>query len=97
MCLFGGEVFQNPEKASGIPHLLIGAKVRAAAKAGCRRFDGALKGFGGCPMAKDVLTGNMPTEKLVSYFTAKKEITNISAMSFESAYNEATKIFGAFH
>ena len=72
-------------------------KIDAAYKAGCRRFDGAIQGFGGCPMARDVLTGNMPTEKLVSYFTSKKENTNISAMSFESSYNEASKLFTAFH
>ncbi|MBT8317339.1 MAG: hydroxymethylglutaryl-CoA lyase [Lutibacter sp.] len=68
-------------------------KVDAAYKAGCNRFDGAIKGYGGCPMAKDDLTGNMPTEKLVSYFTQQKAVTNIQAMSFESAYNEALKIF----
>lgn len=72
-------------------------KIDAAYKAGCRRYDGAIQGFGGCPMAKDDLTGNMPTEKLLSYFTTKKENTNTSPMSFESAYNEATKLFGAFH
>lgn len=72
-------------------------KIDAAYNSGCRRFDGAIQGFGGCPMANDILTGNMPTEKLVSYFTSKKENTNISAMSFESAYNEASKVFGAFH
>jgi hydroxymethylglutaryl-CoA lyase len=68
-------------------------KVDAAFKAGCNRFDGAIKGYGGCPMAKDELTGNMPTEKLISYFTQQKTMTNIQAMSFESAYNEALKIF----
>lgn len=69
-------------------------KVDAAYKAGCNRFDGAIMGYGGCPMAKDDLTGNMPTEKLVSYFNQQKADTNINAMSFESAYNEALKIFG---
>ena len=44
-------------------------KVSAAFQNGCRRFDTALKGFGGCPMANDVLVGNMPTEKLITYFT----------------------------
>lgn len=68
-------------------------KVEAAYNAGCRRFDGAIQGFGGCPMATDRLTGNMPTEKLLTFFNAKKEQTNLSAMSFESAYNEASKIF----
>ncbi|MBG7613362.1 hydroxymethylglutaryl-CoA lyase [Polaribacter sp. BAL334] len=68
-------------------------KVNAAYKAGCVRFDGAIMGFGGCPMAKDDLTGNMPTEKLLSYFTVQKAITNIKPMSFESAYNKALEIF----
>ncbi len=68
-------------------------KVAAAYKAGCHRFDGAIMGYGGCPMAKDELTGNMPTEKLLSYFTAEKAATGIKPMSFESAYNEAMKIF----
>lgn len=71
-------------------------KVDAAFKAGCNRFDGAIMGYGGCPMAKDDLTGNMPTEKLVSYFNQQKAITNINAMSFESSYNEALKIFDSF-
>jgi len=72
-------------------------KVDAAYKGGCNRFDGAIQGFGGCPMAKDELTGNMPTEKMVSYFTAKKADTNIKMTSFESAYNEASKIFSTYH
>jgi hydroxymethylglutaryl-CoA lyase len=68
-------------------------KVAAAYKAGCHRFDGAMMGFGGCPMAKDELTGNMPTEKLLSYFTAQKADTGIKPMSFESAYNVALQVF----
>lgn len=72
-------------------------KIDAAYKAGCRRFDGAIQGFGGCPMAKDDLTGNMPTEKMLSYFTQQKAITNTSPMSFESAYNVASRLFGEFH
>ncbi|WCO02663.1 hydroxymethylglutaryl-CoA lyase [Psychroserpens ponticola] len=71
-------------------------KVDSAYKAGCMRFDGAIQGFGGCPMAKDELTGNMPTEKLLSYFTSNKN-NNLNAMSFESSYNEATKIFTQYH
>ena len=43
-------------------------KVHAAYNSGCRRFDGALKGYGGCPMAKDQLVGNMPMEKMIEYF-----------------------------
>lgn len=68
-------------------------KVDAAYKAGCLRFDGAIKGYGGCPMAKDELTGNMPTEKMISYFNQQKAITHVQTMSFESAYNEALKVF----
>jgi len=72
-------------------------KVDAAYKSGCRRFDGAIQGFGGCPMAKDELTGNMPTEKLLSYFTKEKVDTNLHALAFESAHNEATRIFTTYH
>jgi len=72
-------------------------KVDAAYKSGCRRFDGAIQGFGGCPMAKDELTGNMPTEKLLSYFTTQKSDAGLNALSFESAHNEATKIFTVYH
>lgn len=86
---FGAHLHTTPDKWH--------EKIDAAYKAGCRRFDGAIQGFGGCPMAKDDLTGNMPTEKLLSYFTTQKENTNTSPMSFESAYNEASKLFGKFH
>ena len=86
---FGAHLHTTPDKWH--------EKVDAAYKAGCRRFDGAIQGFGGCPMAKDDLTGNMPTEKMLSYFTTQKAYTNAKPMSFESAYNEASKLFGAFH
>lgn len=69
-------------------------KVDAAFKSGCKRFDGAIKGFGGCPMAKDDLTGNMPTEKLLSFFTHQKTETNLNPLAFESAYNKAMRVFG---
>ncbi len=72
-------------------------KIDAAFNAGCHRFDGAIQGFGGCPMAKDDLTGNMPTEKILSYFTQQNAHTNTSPMSFESAYNVASQLFGEFH
>src|SRR5690554_5783908 len=72
-------------------------KVDSAYKAGCRRFDGAIQGFGGCPMAKDELTGNMPTEKMLSYFATQKVDTGTNILSFESAYNEATKVFSIYH
>lgn len=72
-------------------------KVDAAYKAGCKRFDGAIQGFGGCPMAQDELTGNMPTEKMLSYFTSEKVATNVNAMVFEAAYNKATALFSSYH
>ena len=82
---FGAHLHTTPDKWH--------EKVDAAYKSGCNRFDGAFKGYGGCPMAKDELTGNMPTEKLLSYFTTQKAGTNIKPMSFESAYNKALEIF----
>jgi len=86
---FGAHLHTTPDKWH--------EKIDAAYKAGCRRYDGAIQGFGGCPMAKDDLTGNMPTEKMLSYFTAQKANTNTSPMSFESAYNVASRLFGEFH
>jgi hydroxymethylglutaryl-CoA lyase len=82
---FGAHLHSTPDKWH--------EKVDAAHKAGCNRFDGAIKGYGGCPMAKEELTGNMPTEKLLSYFTTLKADTNIKPMSFESAYNKALEVF----
>ncbi|MCP4975795.1 MAG: hydroxymethylglutaryl-CoA lyase [Maribacter sp.] len=72
-------------------------KVDAAYEAGCCRFDGAVQGFGGCPMAKDELTGNMPTEKMLSYFTAKKVTTKVNWMAFEAAFNKATELFSKYY
>lgn len=69
-------------------------KVDNAYKSGCLRFDGAIRGYGGCPMAKSELVGNMPTEKLVSYFQREKIPTQLNLLAFESSYNEAMKIFG---
>jgi len=82
---FGAHLHTHPEKWF--------EKVDAAYRGGCRRFDGAIKGYGGCPMARDHVTGNMPTEKLVSYFRPQKAATNIKMMRFESAYNEALDVF----
>ena len=95
--LFSHLIPQYPEIEFGAhlhttPHKWF-EKVDAAYKAGCLRFDGAIKGYGGCPMAKDELTGNMPTEKLLSYFTAQKVATDLKPMSFESAYNQALQVF----
>ena len=86
---FGAHLHTTPDKWF--------EKIDAAYQSGCRRFDGAIQGFGGCPMAKDDLTGNMPTEKMLSYFTQQKAETQTSPMSFESAYNVASRLFGEFH
>ncbi|QTY26183.1 hydroxymethylglutaryl-CoA lyase [Flavobacterium sp. CS20] len=68
-------------------------KVDAAYQSGCKRFDGAIQGFGGCPMAKDDLTGNMPTEKLLSYFNTHKVSHGVKMTRFETAYNKALDVF----
>lgn len=70
-------------------------KVDAAYKSGCRRFDGAIQGFGGCPMAKDELTGNMPTEKLISYFTSTNDIS-FNKLNFDQAFAKASKLFSTY-
>lgn len=64
-------------------------KVHAAYESGCRRFDGAIMGYGGCPMAQDVLIGNMPTERLMEYAKEMNELTSIDPQ----ALAEATKFF----
>lgn len=68
-------------------------KVISAYTAGCRRFDGALKGFGGCPMAADELTGNMPTERIIEWFKRAEVSTGIRAEALEKAMVEAGLIF----
>ncbi|MDX5405280.1 MAG: hydroxymethylglutaryl-CoA lyase [Bacteroidota bacterium] len=68
-------------------------KIEAAYENGCRRFDGAVKGYGGCPMADKELVGNMPTENLISFCTARKIPSNINTLAFESAYNIALQTF----
>ncbi len=69
-------------------------KIDAAYQAGCRRFDGAIKGFGGCPMAKDDLVGNLPTEKLLTYLQKQQIPHDLNLLAFESAYNVALEVFG---
>ena len=68
-------------------------KIKAAYEAGCIRFDGAIKGFGGCPMAADDLIGNLPTEKLLSFFNQQKISLNINPIKFEYAYNQSLNMF----
>lgn len=68
-------------------------KVISAYDSGCRRFDGAIKGYGGCPMADDDLVGNMPMEKLISFAQEHKINSGINPLYFESAYNQALDTF----
>ncbi len=68
-------------------------KVVAAYESGCRRFDGAIKGYGGCPMAKDDLTGNMPTELMAWYFREKGIETGLNMDEFLTAVEMAQEIF----
>lgn len=69
------------------------ALTEAAYQAGCRRFDGAIKGFGGCPMAKDELTGNMPTELMLEWFDEHEITTGINAAYFDAAMYYAGTVF----
>ena len=68
-------------------------KLKAAYDNGCRRFDSAIKGIGGCPMAKDDLVGNMPTEQVINFMASEKIQHKLNLLHFESAYNQAKKIF----
>lgn len=68
-------------------------KVEAAFSNGCRRFDTAIMGFGGCPMASDNMVGNLPTENLLQYLSEKKIETRIEAGQFNKAMKYAQKIF----
>jgi len=79
---FGSHFHTNPDKWE--------EKVDSAYQNGCRRFDTAIKGFGGCPMAKDDLTGNMPTEKLITYFT---EDLKLNKDEFEKSLEISNSIF----
>lgn len=72
-------------------------KIGASFDSGCHRIDGAIQGFGGCPMASDNLIGNMPTEKIISYCQEKGLETDINPLKFEAAYNYASDIFLNYH
>jgi len=72
-------------------------KVKAAFDSGCKRFDGAIMGYGGCPMAKDDLTGNMPTENLVSYINEQNIEQKMDVDAFYDAMKVAGKLFTAYH
>ncbi|MBA3971178.1 MAG: hydroxymethylglutaryl-CoA lyase, partial [Bacteroidetes bacterium] len=68
-------------------------KIHAAYSSGCKRFDSAIKGFGGCPMATDKLTGNMATENLLSYLRKNNIKTGIDEQAFAEAMRLSANIF----
>lgn len=70
-------------------------KVNAAFNGGCRRFDTAMKGFGGCPMADDQLVGNLPSEHLSAWLTEKNISLNLNIKAFQSAMQLADRVFSA--
>ena len=82
---FGAHLHTKPADAKEL--------IAAAYTSGCRRFDAAIKGFGGCPMAKDDLTGNMPTETMLDWFNENLINTGIDEGMFNKAYLEANSVF----
>jgi hydroxymethylglutaryl-CoA lyase len=68
-------------------------KIEAAYISGCQRFDGAIKGFGGCPMAKDELVGNMATETILAFLDSKNDAPEINREEFSLALQMADSIF----
>ena len=82
---FGAHFHTTPQKWK--------EKVKAAYENGCKRFDGALKGYGGCPMAKDKLTGNMPTENLIHYFKEVGVTDFLEDAAFGEAMHTANELF----
>ena len=85
---FGAHFHTHPNKGY--------EKLKAAFDAGCRRFDGALYGFGGCPMASDALVGNMPTEKVITFLNERGIDTGLCMTSFESAMNKTKELFSTY-
>lgn len=69
------------------------AKLAAAYEAGCQRFDGAMKGIGGCPMAQDDLVGNMDTEKMIPFFQSKNLLQQLNQEALLESGQLATQVF----
>ncbi|QCK17041.1 hydroxymethylglutaryl-CoA lyase [Mangrovivirga cuniculi] len=82
---FGAHFHSTPEKAP--------EKLKAAYEAGCHRFDTAMKGFGGCPMAKDDLTGNIATEILMKFLDKNDVDIEIDKTHFQASEALASKVF----
>lgn len=83
--VFGAHLHTNPATWE--------EKLAAAYDNGCLRFDSAMLGYGGCPMAKDELVGNMPTEPIVQYFNEKDDDFSIDMQAFQKALEMARDIF----
>lgn len=92
-------VRQLPEVRIGVhlhsTHHNRKAKIDAALEAGCRRFDGALKGIGGCPMAGNALVGNMDTEWMIAHFREKHLLPLLNEDALREAGRVATELFVA--
>ena len=82
--VLGAHLHAKPNEAT--------SKIEAAYAGGCRAFDSAIRGLGGCPMAKDELTGNVPTEKLFSFLTTQKAQLSVNMLHFEAAYNVSMQV-----
>jgi len=82
---WGVHLHSNPNTAT--------EKIKAAYQAGCRRFDGALRGFGGCPMAKDKLTGNIATEKIITALEEFGVSLNYSSQFLQEALDFSNQVF----
>ncbi len=82
---FGAHLHSVPAQAE--------EKIEAAWRAGCRRFDGAIRGFGGCPMATDKLTGNIPTESILSVFEKGQIKVDLDVPAFKKAWQMAASVF----
>ena len=84
---FGAHLHSRPEN--------IAEKVKAGMKAGCKRFDGALKGFGGCPMADDELVGNIATEVMIATLEAEGYDLKLNKLEFGEAMKLANFVFNS--
>ena len=86
---FGAHLHSTKETAA--------EKINAAIESGCKRFDSAIQGFGGCPMATDNLTGNIATEQLLEILSLKNIDTHLNQTNFDAAYSNATGLFNKYH
>lgn len=84
-CEIGAHLHSTPETRT--------EKIDAAFRAGCRRFDAAIHGIGGCPMAKEELTGNLATESVIDYFNSQKINLGLNQHELDAAYEKASLVF----